>query len=105
MTSIPFRYKKVKPEEKWSEARVVVNQYLLFKVGSAFMAGEPEMIDPSQLILRVPIVYTGADENFEVGHFFVKADTNQLLLECSDSKEKIYATSGISAEKALSAKS
>jgi len=28
------------------------------KVGSAFMAGEPEMIDSSQFILRVPIIYT-----------------------------------------------
>ena len=52
---------------------------------------EPEMSAPSQFILRVPIIYTGADENFEVGNFFVKADTNQLLLECSDSNEKIYA--------------
>ncbi len=104
MISVPFSYKKIKPEGKWLESRVVVNQYLLLKVGSAFMAGEPEMIDSSQFILRVPIIYTGGNENFKVGSFFVRADTNRLLLERSDSKEKIYATAGVGKEKASSAK-
>lgn len=105
MTAMPFSYKKVKPEGKWLEARVVVNQYLLFKVGTAFMAGEPEMMDSSQFILRVPIIYTGGEENVEVGSFLVKADTNQLLLDCCDSKENIYAMARIGAEEALSAES
>ena len=98
----PFQYKKIKPEGKWLEARVAVNQYLLFKIGSAFMAGEPEMIEPQQLILSVPIIYTGREENVEVGSFFIKADTNQLLLDQCDSKEQIYETARIGAEAPLS---
>jgi len=103
MSPILLRFKKVKPEGKWLEARVAVNQHLLFKVGSAFMAGEPEVFEMSQLVLRVPIIYTGGKENAEVGSFFVKADTNQLLLERCDSKEQIYEKAGIGTQKALSA--
>ena len=102
---IPLGYDKQKPELPWFEARVQVNKYLLHKVGSAFIAGEPKLVDTEELLLEVPVLYTLADRgNREVGVFHVRADTNQIVMERSDSREQIYAAAGINQEDTLSPK-
>ena len=96
------RYDKSKPVLSWFEARVQVNKYLLHSVGSAFMAGEAKLVDAEKLLLQVPIMYTLSEEgNQEVGVFFVKADTNQIVMERCDSREQIYAAAGINQEETL----
>ena len=88
MESIMFS--KVKANLPWLEARVIVNQYLLFHIGSAFMAGNPALVDKDSCLLQVPVLYTTTKGNKEVGTFYVKADTNKLLLPKSTPKEEIY---------------
>ncbi len=101
--AIPIGYEKTTPELPWFQARVQVNKYLLHKVGSAFIAGEPKLVDAENLLLAVPIIYTLSETgNREVGRFYVKADTNQILIGLSDSREQIYAAAGINKKDTLS---
>ncbi len=93
MESIIFS--KVKANLPWLEARVTVNQYLLFHIGSAFMAGNPVLVDKDSCLLQVPVLYTTTPANKEVGTFYVKADTNELLPSKSTSKAEIYQNAGI----------
>ena len=96
-------YDKRKPELPWFEARVQVNKYLLHKVGSAFIAGNPKLVDAEKLLLQVPVLYTLFENgNREVGKFYVKADTNQIVTELSDSRTQIYAATGINQKDTLS---
>ena len=83
---IPLGYDKRKPELPWFEARVQVNKFLLHKVGSAFTAGTPKLVDSEKLLLHVPVLYTLSGKgNREVDQFYAKADTNQIVVELSDS--------------------
>jgi hypothetical protein len=107
MTRIPVGYKKVKPNVPWFEARKNVNLYLLQKVGSALMAGEPQLVDTEKLILEVPVIYSLPETGLigTVGKIYVKADTTELLLDVSDSKEQIHANAERTyQEKTLSSK-
>jgi hypothetical protein len=101
--AIPLGYDKKKPALPWFEARVRVNKHLLHKVGSAFIADEPKLVDAERLLLAVPILYTLSErDNQEVGRFYVKADTNEIVFERSDSREQIYENAGIDRKDTLS---
>jgi hypothetical protein len=101
--AIPIGYNKKKPALPWFEARVRVNKYLLHKVGSAFIADAPKLVDAEKLLLAVPILYTLSKKNNQkVGQFCVKADTNEIVFEHSDSREQIYENAGIDRKDTLS---
>ena len=61
-----------------TQARAVINRFLLSQVGSAFVAGTPELDRAAQL-WRVPILYNPPDfTGDEVGQVQVNAVTGEM---------------------------